>query len=674
MNPPFPHLLQPLDLGSIRLRNRVMMGSMHTGLEDRFWNYPKLAAYFAERAAGGVGLIVTGGISVNRRGWLLPGGGTMNNLGDVVNHREVTQAVHARGGHIFMQLIHAGRYSYHPFSEAPSGIQAKINPFKPKAMSNRRVWQVIGHFARAAKLARQAGYDGVEVMGSEGYLLCQFLCRRTNKRTDEFGGDIQGRSKMLVEVVKAIRRELGPEFPVMVRVSLLDLVEDGNTQEEILATALAVQDAGATLINTGIGWHEAQVPTIVTSVPRAAFRQATATIKRQLKIPVVASNRINTPEIAEDILASGDADMVSMARPLLADPDFVNKAAAGQADRINTCIACNQACLDHTFSNKRASCLVNPRACHETELVYARTENPKKIAVIGGGMAGLSAATVAAQRGHDVTLFEASDTVGGQFDMAARVPGKEEFRETIRYFTNLLAATGVRVELNRRVQSGELDGKFDAIVVATGVRPRLPSIAGIDHPKVLSYPDVLRFGKPVGGKVAVIGAGGIGIDVCEYLLAEHSPQLVDEWTAQWGVDLQSRTAGGLVPKAKRTPKRQVWLLQRKTGKMGNGPGKTTGWVHRAALQQHGVTMLSGVEYLRIDDAGLHIREGGKEQVLPVDHIVVCAGQESVRDTVTLGPEGKPVNPLYHVIGGADLAAELDAKRAIRQGAELAARL
>ncbi len=674
MTQPYPHLLQPIDLGPIRLRNRVMMGSMHTGLEDRFWNYPKLAAYFAERAAGGVGLIVTGGISVNRRGWLLPGGGTMNAMGDVVNHRQVTQAVHANGGHIFLQLIHAGRYSYHPFSEAPSRIKAKINPFTPKAMSNRRVWQVIGHFARAAKLAKQAGYDGVEVMGSEGYLLCQFLCRRTNQRSDEFGGDIHGRGRMLLEVVKAIRKSLGPDFPIMVRLSLLDLVEDGNTQDEIITTALALQEAGITVLNTGIGWHEAQVPTIVTSVPRAAFRKATGVIKNQLRIPVVASNRINTPEVAEDILASGDADMVSMARPLLADPEFVNKAAAGQADRINTCIACNQACLDHTFANRRASCLVNPRACHETELVYARTQIPKKIAVIGGGMAGMAAATVAAQRGHDVTLFEAGNVVGGQFDMAARVPGKEEFRETIRYFTTQLAVTGVKVKLNHRVQKGELDSQFDAIVVATGVAPRMPSIPGIDHAKVLSYPDVLRAGKPVGGKVAVIGAGGIGIDICEFLLAEHSPQPLEDWTAQWGIDLQSHTAGGLVPKTKLEPKRQVWLLQRKIGKMGNGPGKTTGWVHRATLQQHGVTMLSGVEYLRIDDAGLHIREGGKEQLLAVDHVVVCAGQECVRDTVELGPNGRPIDSKFHVIGGADLASELDAKRAIRQGAELAARL
>ncbi|MDF3030084.1 MAG: NADPH-dependent 2,4-dienoyl-CoA reductase [Moraxellaceae bacterium] len=672
----FPNMLKPLDLGFTQLKNRIVMGSMHTGLEDRFFNYGKLAAYFAERARGGTGLVITGGISPNRRGWLLPLAGSLNHYPDVVNHRRVTSAVHAEGGKILMQILHAGRYGYHPFIVSASDRKSPIAMFKPRAMKESEILSTIRDFGRCARLAKLAGYDGVEIMGSEGYLLNQFICNRTNNRTDKWGGSVENRMRLPVEIVKQVRKAAGQDFIICYRLSLLDLVEGGNSWQEIVTIAKALEAAGINILNTGIGWHEARIPTIVTSVPRAAFRQVTANIKKELKIPVMASNRINTPEVCEDIIASGDADLISMARPLLADSEFVNKAAAGKPEEINTCIACNQGCLDMTFSGKRSTCLVNPRACYETELVYVKTSQPKKIAVVGGGMAGLTCATVAAERGHDVTLFEASDDVGGQFTMAMNVPGKEEFQETIRYYRHLLKKTGVKVQLNKAVAEAELrNAGFDEVVVATGVKPRVPKIPGIDHPKVLSYPDVLKHGRKVGHRVAVIGAGGIGIDVSEFLLAEHSPQPVDHWMDEWGVDINSADPGGLRAPKREQPLRQVYLLQRSAGKkMGQGPGKTTGWVHRLALQHHQVKMLGGVEYVKIDDLGLHIRVDGQDQILDVDNIILCAGQESVRELLPVDSEGKISDKRYHVIGGAKLAGELDAKRAIKEGAELGARL
>ncbi|HET8730509.1 MAG TPA: NADPH-dependent 2,4-dienoyl-CoA reductase [Moraxellaceae bacterium] len=672
----FPNMLKPLDLGFTTLKNRVVMGSMHTGLEDRFFNYGKLAAYFAERARGGTGLVITGGISPNRRGWLLPFAGTLNRYADIVNHRRLTSAVHAEGGKILMQVLHAGRYGYHPFVVSASDRKSPISMFKPRAMKESEILSTIRDFGRCARLAQLAGYDGVEIMGSEGYLLNQFICNRTNNRKDKWGGSVENRMRLPVEIVKSVRKAVGANFIICYRLSLIDLVEGGNSWQDIVAIAKALEAAGITILNTGIGWHEARVPTIVTSVPRGAFRQVTANIKKELKIPVMASNRINTPEMCDDIIASGDADLISMARPLLADPEFVNKAAAGTPEEINTCIACNQGCLDMTFSGKRSTCLVNPRACQETELVYVKTSRPKKIAVVGGGMAGLSCATVAAERGHDVTLFEASDDIGGQFTMAMNVPGKEEFRETIRYFRSHVKKTGVKVVLNKKVSDAELkSGGFDEVVIATGVAPRTPKIPGIDHPKVLSYPDVLKHGKKVGHRVAVIGAGGIGIDVSEFLLAEHSPQPVDHWMSEWGVDIHSADPGGLRAPERHHPLREVFLLQRKAGKkMGQGPGKTTGWVHRLALQHHQVKMLGGVEYVKIDDLGLHIRVGDEDQILDVDNVIVCAGQESVKDLLPVDSEGKITDKRFHVIGGAKLAGELDAMRAISEGAELAARL
>ncbi|HEX8403742.1 MAG TPA: FAD-dependent oxidoreductase [Duganella sp.] len=677
---PYPHLLAPLDLGFTTLRNRVVMGSMHTGLEDRFYNYGKLAAFYRERARGGVGLIVTGGISPNRSGWLLPFGGTLNFKGDVLNHRRVTRAVHEEGGKILMQILHAGRYGYQPFVVSASDRKSPISPFKPRALTGAGIERTIHDYARCARLARYAGYDGVEVMGSEGYLLNQFLCARTNLRTDRWGGGIENRMRLPVEIVKRIRAEVGHDFIIMYRHSLLDLVDGGNTWEDVVAVAKALQQAGVSILNSGYGWHEARVPTIVTSVPRAAFAGLAGRLRREVSIPVVASNRINMPAEAEAILGRGDADMISMARPFLADSHFVAKAAQGRTDEINTCIGCNQACLDHTFANKRASCLVNPRACHETELVYARAARARRVAVVGAGPAGLSAATVAAECGHDVTLFDSGDSVGGQFRIAMRIPGKEEFAETIRYFRRRIDATGVKLKLGVRVTREQLiaDG-FDEVVVATGIKVRRPPIEGIDHPKVLSYIDVLQNKVAVGKRVAIIGAGGIGFDVGEYLLHDprHAlPLALDVWAGEWGVNLNGDTPGGLMAPDAPQPVRQLYLLQRKTSKLGAGLGKTSGWVHRAVLARNGVVMIAGVRYDRIDDQGLHITVGGEQRLLSVDHVVVCAGQDSLTELMPSEEEVKahPSWPRFRKIGGAALASELDAKRAIREGAELAAGL
>ncbi|MFA3898987.1 MULTISPECIES: NADPH-dependent 2,4-dienoyl-CoA reductase [unclassified Rhodococcus (in: high G+C Gram-positive bacteria)] len=671
----FPRLLEPLDLGFTTLKNRVVMGSIHTGLEDRAKDTDRLAEYFAERARGGVGLIITGGYAPNRTGWLLPFGAKLTNRIEARRHRRITKAVHDAGGKIAMQILHAGRYSYQPFSVSASSIKAPINPFRPRKLTGRGVRWQIRNYVRCARLAKSAGYDGVEIMGGEGYFINQFLCERTNKRTDQWGGSSENRRRMAVEIVRRTRKAVGPNFIIVFRLSMADLVEGGQTWDEIVSLAKEVEAAGATIINTDIGWHESRVPTIVTSVPRAAFVDITSKLEKHVGIPVAASNRINMPETAEEILNRGDAQLISMARPMLADPDWVNKAERGASDEINTCIACNQACLDHAFVHKQVSCLLNPRAGRETTLILSPTRRTKNLAVVGAGPAGLSAALNLAQRGHSVTLFEASDKIGGQFGIAQLIPGKEEFAETIRYYTRMLDVAGVTVKLETRVAPADLIGSFDEVVVATGVTPRVPKIPGIENSKVLTYAEVVREGKPVGKSVAVIGAGGIGVDVSEFLTHPTSPTLhLKEWKQEWGVTEPEMAPGALTNPVPELSEREVYLLQRKPGRIGAGLAKTTGWVHRAALKNKGVHELSGVNYERIDDAGLQITFGEKHEkprLLEVDTIVICAGQESVRDLVD---ELTVAGVVTHIIGGADVAGELDAKRAIEQGTRLAAKI
>ncbi len=670
----YPNLLQPLNLGFTTLKNRLLMGSMHLGLEEVENGFERMAAFYAERARGGVGLIVTGGIAPNEAGVVMLGGAKLSTPEEAEHHKVVTDAVHQAGGKIAMQILHTGRYSYQPNLVAPSPIRAPINMFVPKELSSEDIEQTIEDFVNCAALAQTAGYDGVEIMGSEGYLINEFIVTHTNKRTDEWGGSYANRIRFPLEIIRRTRERVGKNFIIIYRLSMLDLVEEGSSQDEVIQLARAVELAGATIINTGIGWHEARIPTIATKVPRAAFAWVTQKLKSQVSIPLVTTNRFNTPEVAEQALADGMCDMVSMARPLLADPYFIRKAEANQAEHINTCIGCNQACLDHIFKGQITSCLVNPRACHETELVYNPVEKSKRIAVVGAGPAGLSFSTVAADRGHDVTLFESSHEVGGQFNIAKTIPGKEEFYETIRYFKNKIELSGVKLELNQRVSAEQLIAAgFDEVVLATGIQPRQLDIDGITHPKVMTYLDVLRERQPVGERVAIIGAGGIGFDVAEYLTHEGesgstNPQ---KFYAEWGIDQSYQARGGICePQVEASP-RQIYLLQRKTSKVGDGLGKTTGWIHRTGLKNRNVDMRSGLSYHKIDDVGLHVDDGKKINVLEVDSIIVCAGQEPLRE---LHDALQTAGCSTHLIGGADKAMELDAKFAIKQGAELAARL
>ena len=674
MTSAYPHLLSPLDLGFTTLKNRVLMGSMHVGLEEAPNGFERMAAFYAERAKGGVGLIVTGGIAPNEQGRPMPGGAAMTTQAEADKHRVVTEAVHAAGGKICMQILHFGRYAYHPELVAPSSLKAPISPFPPKALTTEEVKQTVEDYANAAALAQSAGYDGVEIMGSEGYLINEFIAAQTNQRDDEYGGSYENRIRFPLQIVRRTRERVGANFILIFRLSMLDLVEGGSTHEEVVQLAQALEAAGVTILNTGIGWHEARIPTIATKVPRAAWAWVTEQLKGKVGIPLVATNRINTPDVAEGILASGQADMVSMARPFLADPEFVNKAAAGRAQDINTCIACNQACLDHTFAGKITSCLVNPRACHETILVPLPLSKKERVAVVGAGPAGLAFATEAAKRGMEVTLFDAGTEIGGQFNVAKQIPGKEEFHETLRYFGEQLQQTGVSVKLGQRVDADTLVKEgFKQVVLATGITPRLPEIDGIAHPKVLGYLDVLKDKKPVGKKVAVIGAGGIGFDVSEYLLHEGESASLNKakFFAEWGVETTGATRGGLQPAHIGEVPRHIHLLQRKSSKVGEGLGKTTGWIHRTGLKNRGVHMLAGVTYRKIDDAGLHITVDGQDRLLEVDNVIVCAGQDPNRELqAVLQAQGVAV----HLIGGADKAAELDAKRAIKQGTELALRL